>query len=261
MELDSVTCADLFDQCAALPDASIDLILCDLPYQVTANEWDELIPFEAMWAAFLRVAKPGAAIVLTASQPFTSQLVLSNASMFRYEWIWQKNQATGFLDANRKPLKAHESVLVFCDRRAPYCPQMVSGEPYTTERKGKGSTNYATYGDAVTDNAGVRYPTTILRFDVQVGYHPTQKPVDLFRYLIRTYTQPGDIVFDPTCGSGTTAIAARAEARHFIVGDISDHYCAVTRDRLRLPFDPRQVKADNDVSELPLFALERTADE
>lgn len=229
---------DIFDLCAAIPRASVDMILCDLPYATTQNEWDALIPFAPMWTAFKRLIVPGAAIVLTASQPFTSTLVCSNLAMFRYEWIWRKSQATGFLDANRKPMKQHESVLVFCDGRAPYYPQMSAGEPYRAIRNGK-TTNYGKFDRVGTVNeSGDRYPKTVIDFDVENGDHPTQKPVDLFRYLIRTYTRPGELVFDPCCGSGTTAIAAREEGRRFIVGDSSAEYVGVTNRRLDAPYTP-----------------------
>lgn len=234
----SIYCMDLFDLCAALPRQSVDLILADLPYQTTQNIWDVLIPFDPMWKAFTRITKPGAPIVLTASQPFTSQLVVSNMKLFRYEWIWRKSQATGFLDANRKPMKQHESILVFCDGRAPYYPQMSKGEPYKSIGNGR-TTNYGKFDRVGTVNeSGDRYPKTVIDFDVENGLHPTQKSTELFSYLIRTYTRPGELVFDPTCGSGTTAIAARAEGRRFICGDQDAGYVQVARDRLAAPYTP-----------------------
>lgn len=232
--------ADIFDLCERVYRAGlrVDMIAADLPYATTQNEWDVLIPFEPMWAAFRRIVNPGAAIVLTASQPFTSLLVCSNLKMFRYEWIWRKDQSTGFLDANRKPMKQHESVLVFCDSRAPYYPQMGKGEPYRAIRNGRTS-NYGKFDRVGTVNeSGDRYPKSIIEFNVDNGLHPTQKPVDLFRYLIRTYTRPGELVFDPCCGSGTTGYAAREEGRRFIIGDSSAEYVGVARRRLDAPYTP-----------------------
>jgi site-specific DNA-methyltransferase (adenine-specific) len=240
---------DIFALCAAMPPGSVDMILCDLPYAATQNEWDVLIPFEPMWTAYQRVIKSRGAIVLTANQPFSSQLVCSNLKMFRYEWIWRKSLATGFLDANRKPMKQHESILVFCDSRAPYYPQMSGGEPYKGSLNNS-SSNYGKFKRTATINeSGDRYPKSVIEFNnEQSPQHPTQKPVDLFRYLIRTYTLPGELVFDPTCGSGTTAVAARAEGRNFIVGDSSPEYVAIAQERLRLPFEPHVVtKADKPI--------------
>lgn len=245
---------DLLTLCGELARRGMqaDCILMDLPYSTTQNEWDELIPFPDLWRGLRRIVKPGGAIVLTASQPFTSKLVCSNLAMFRYEWIWRKSQSTGFLDANRKPMKQHESVLVFCDQDAPYYPQMQAGTPYRVLPNGKSNGKASNYGKfervATVNESGERYPKTVIDFDIEVGMHPTQKPVDLFRYLIRTYTRPGELVFDGTCGSGTTAIAAREEGRRFIVGDSSEEYIAVTRKRLDEPYTPSFLPALEAVS-------------
>lgn len=252
--LDSIHHTDLLSLCATLDAASIDAIICDLPYGTTSCSWDEIIPFEPMWAAFKRVIKPRGAIVLTASQPFTSKLVMSNLAMFRYEWVWEKDNGSNPTLTDYQPFKVHESALVFSRESATYYPQLVRGKPYVAMAGGsnRATIDYDLSG-YVTDNKGTRVPRSVIKFNLERGYHPTQKPVDLFRYLIRTYTQPGDTVLDPCVGSGTTAVAARAEGRHYIVGDTSAEYIAITRDRLRMPFEPRAVKAENDVSELPLF--------
>ena len=172
---------------------------------------------------------------------------MSNAKWFRYEWIWHKSQATQFLDANRRPLKAHESVLVFASERTTYYPVMGKGESFV--RKSHGSTElYGAHERMPTHNTGTRYPTTILKFDsVQKAVHPTQKPVALFEYLIRTYTQPGELVLDPCVGSGTTALAARNTGRHYVCGDSSAEYVALARARLAEPYTP------------PMFASEPAA--
>lgn len=241
---------DLFTLCDWIAEAGIqvDMILADLPYGTTACAWDTVIPFEPMWVRFKRIIKPRGAIVLTASQPFTSALVMSNPGMFRYEWVWNRSIVSGFLDANRKPLKIHESVLVFCDVAAPYYPQMGKGKSYSQTRELVPASVYGKHTKPPTINEGWRYPTSILNIPMtQTRDHPTQKPVALFRYLIRTYTRPGDIVVDPVCGSGTTAIAAREEQRRFIVGDSAWQYAGergVARERVSAPYT------------LPLFGAE-----
>lgn len=229
--LDSVNNVDLFALCDGLPDGSIDCIAADLPYSVTQNKWDELIPLAPMWAAFRRVIKMGGAIVLTATNPFSSLLVSSALDLYRDEWIWNKPMASGFLNANRYPMRCHEHVLVFCDSAPPYYPQMSKGEPYRALTASK-SANYGAFEQIATISVGERFPRTVLDFANETGLHPTQKPLSLFSYLIRTYTQPGDVVLDPTCGSGTTALAARGCGRHFIIGDIGANWCELSRMRL-----------------------------
>jgi site-specific DNA-methyltransferase (adenine-specific) len=231
--------ADLFDLCAQLDAGSVDMILADLPYGTTACSWDTVIPFEPMWAAFKCIIKPRGAIVLTASQPFTSALVMSWPQGFREELIWDKKLSTRFLDANRRHLLRHESVLVFSFGGAPmYYPIMRRG---VFRKKGginKQGEQWGRYNDAVSFNDQY-YPTSIVEVanaDRTDGIHPTQKPVALFEYLIRTYTQPGELVLDPTAGSGTTAVAARNTGRDYIVGDSSPEYVAVMRDRLAKPY-------------------------
>lgn len=221
----------------AMPDKSVDAIITDLPYQTTQNIWDEIIPFVPMWVETKRVLRQGGVFVTTASQPFTSKLVCSNLPMFRYEWIWVKSQATGFLDAPRKPMKQHESILVFSEQRAPYYPQMTKGAPYVSGMNG-GSTNYGYFKRVQTVNDGERYPKSVIEFNIEKGLHPTQKPIGLYEYLIRTYTQPSDLVVDFCCGSGTTAVAARNLGRQWIACDTSDNYVKMARKRLAMPFTP-----------------------
>ena len=251
--LNKVHHIEALDLLALLPDASVDAIITDLPYGTTQSHFDVVIPFAPMWAGVRRVLKPRGVFVTTASQPFTSALVMSNPSWFRYEWIWVKSQATGFLDANRRPLKAHENIIVFAETAPPYYPQMTKGKPYKVQAKGC-KTNYGKHERIATVNDGDRYPRTDLYFDPEVGLHATQKPVALYRYLVRTYTQPGEIVLDFCSGSGTTGEAARAEGRQFILGEKEAEYVAVTRDRLRMPFERRHVPMNARVDDLPLFA-------
>ncbi len=257
--LDTVHHADIFDLCGALAAGSVDMILCDLPYGTTACAWDTVIPFAPMWAAFKRVIKPRGAIVLTASQPFTSALVMSNPGMFRYEWIWDKKMPTGHLNAKAMPLKQHESILIFCDEMPVYYPQFIPTEKRVKTRRPQtysGNQAYGTY--TVTTQAYDDYhPRSLINIsnaNQADKQHPTQKPVDLFRYLIRTYTQPGELVFDPCTGSGTTAVAAVWEGRRFIVGDSSPEYVAIAKQRLSTDFGKVQSGDKQPITDLPLFA-------
>lgn len=194
-----------------LPDRSVDMILSDLPYGTTRCAWDTPLPLEEIWEQFRRLARPNAAIVLTATQPFAASLVLSNTAWFRYEWIWEKSRATNPLCARIRPLKAHENILVFYRRLPPYHPRLERGEPYANFGSRKGASLGAVYGEGHVsrhrENHGTRLPRSVIRFASEHGLHPTQKPVALFEYLIRTYTDPGALVLDPCLGSGTTAIA------------------------------------------------------
>lgn len=195
-----------------LEAGSVDLVLSDLPYGTTACKWDTVIPFEPLWACFKWVLKPKGAVVLTASQPFTSMLVMSNREWFKYDDVWDKvNRFTGFLDAKNRPLRRHESVLVFSPvGRLTYNPQMTPGEPYRATRSGKSTQVYQGFSVQSGDNDGTRYPHSVIRINADVKaspLHPTQKPVALFEYLVKTYSNEGETVLDATIGSGTTAVA------------------------------------------------------
>ena len=220
---------------------SVDLILTDLPYGTTACSWDSIIPLESLWECFNRLAKKDAAIVLTCAMPFTAVLAASNIKNLKYEWIWEKPQGTNPLNAKFMPLKAHENILVFCRGKIKYHPQMEQGTPY---RGFKSDTTKIgeVYGDIKSqhrDNpTGERYPKTVLRFKQQKGLHPTQKPVPLFEYLIRTYTDEGDTVLDCTMGSGTTGVACLNLRRNFIGIEKDKKYFDIAHDRInsRLPY-------------------------
>jgi DNA modification methylase len=198
-----------------LPDNSVDMILCDLPYGTTACKWDTVVPFEPLWREYERVCNK--AIVLTACQPFTSALGASNLNKLKYSWIWEKPH-TGQLNSKRMPLKNIEDILVFLYRDAIYNPQMTTGVPYTVKRKGyKGSEEcYGQQSDHDTINEGTRHPMQILKFKECNKVHPTQKPVALMEYLINTYTNRGDVVLDNCMGSGTTGVACVRTGRQFI---------------------------------------------
>lgn len=309
---------DCLELMRSIPDGSVDMILCDLPYGTTACKWDTVIPFEPLWAQYRRIAKRNAAIVLTASQPFTTALIASNVDLFRYSWVWEKDQGVNFMSAKRQPLKVHEDVCVFyadlAEQRgaaveyaplreyfqterdesglsaqeiasvlgnfmashyftngAQFCipsadnyaklqttgrfqrpyeevrreyqrlgesihpvtynPQMTAGNPYIS---GKGTSGEVTgcVQKVQTINEGTRYPRSILPFKRQTGIHPTQKPVALMEYLIRTYTNEGDTVLDNCMGSGTTGVACVNTGRKFIGIEMDSGYFEIAKDRI-----------------------------
>lgn len=232
--LDTIHHMDALSLLRGLASNSVDMVLCDPPYATTAIEWDKPLEWGAIWQELKRVTKRGAACVFTASQPFTTDLINSNRAWFRYEWIWGKSLATGYLNANRNPMKAHENIIVFAAVNPPYYPVMDHGAPYLNKRNARN--DYVGYGEVVrsdTINAGERYPRSVLYFNsVSSPIHPTQKPFDLFEYLIKTYTCTGDVVLDFCMGSGTTAVAARNTGRHFIGCDTSRAYVDMARRRL-----------------------------
>lgn len=265
VETDSINHADFVDLCNCVPESSVDLILCDLPYGTTQCAWDAIIPFDVVWSGFKRVLRDGGQVVLTACQPFTSHLILSNLDWFRYTWVWEKPQATRFLDAKRRPLNKHEDIVVFSPKRALYNPQMSKGSPYNVRSSAGSSSVYGAYDRIGTVNGGERYPTTVLRMGDssrpvtrsqrpdKLPRHPTQKPVDLFAYLINTYTNEGMLVFDPCAGSGTTALACIKTNRHYICGDNDANYIELAKRRVELadPYTPTDY--GNGETQLSLF--------
>lgn len=219
-----------------IDDKSIDMILCDLPYGTTACKWDTVIPFEPLWEQYKRVIKDNGAIVLTASQPFSSALVMSNPKWFKYEWIWEKSKASGYLNSKLMPLVSHENILVFGKGKVKYNPQMVSGKPYN---KGFGHRPTEVYGKQtatlVKNDTGNRFPRTVQYFvtaEREGKLHPTQKPIALFEYLVNTYTDENDVVLDNCAGSGTTGVACKNTNRNFILIEQEEKYCEISRKRL-----------------------------
>lgn len=223
-----------------LPDASIDMVLADLPYGTTQNKWDSVLPLNELWAAYWRVCKPTAAVVLTAQAPFDKVLGVSALEFLKYEWIWEKAKATGHLNAKKQPMKAHENVLVFYRSQPIYNPQKTAGEPY---KPNGGASKRDSYGafDAVREGSedGSRYPRSVLQFPHESKpLHPTAKPVPLFEYLIRTYTNEGDTVLDNTMGSGTTGVACANTGRNFIGIEKDAGYFDIACKRLGLDDEP-----------------------
>jgi site-specific DNA-methyltransferase (adenine-specific) len=221
---------DCLDWMAVLPDQSIDLILCDLPYGTTQNKWDSVIPFEALWVHYRRVCR--GAIVLTASQPFTSALIASNFEDYRYNWVWEK-EPSGNLNAKRMPMPAHEDVCIF-GRDFAYNPQGL--KPTLIKRsaaKVSKTSNYGAQKREPYEQTVTGYPSTILSFAKDRDkLHPTQKPIALMEYLIRTYTHEGDTVLDNCMGSGTTGVACANTGRKFIGIERDDKYFEIAKARI-----------------------------
>jgi site-specific DNA-methyltransferase (adenine-specific) len=222
---------------ALIPDKSVDMILCDLPYGTTACKWDTIIPFELMWAQYERVIKDNGAIVLTASQPFTSALVMSNPKLFKYEWIWEKDQGRNFQLAKKQPLKITESVLVFYKKFPSYNPQglIKLDKPIVKSNRNKGGRLSHLSSEQKRDvytQEFTNYPKNLIKFNSERGYHPTQKPTELFEYLIRTYSNEGEIILDNCMGSGTTAVACVRTKRNFIGFETEQEYVEIANKRL-----------------------------
>ena len=238
---------DCLDILPTLADNSVDMILVDLPYGTTACKWDSIIPLNKLWEQYNRICKKDGAMVFTAAQPFTTILAASNLESFRYEWIWEKPQGTNPMNAKVMPLKSHENILVFYRKKPIYNAQMWYSTPYrgfssNTSKIGE------VYGNAQSkhrDNPdGSRYPKTILKFKQEKGLHPTQKPVELMEYLIKTYTNPGDVVLDNTMGSGTTGVACMNINRNFIGIEMDENYYKISEERIKNAVPPQQLAQD-----------------
>ena len=225
-----------------IPDGSVDLVLTDPPYGTTACKWDSIIPFEPMWEQYKRIIKDNGAIVLFGSEPFTSRLICSNLPMFKYNWIWQKDKATGHLNAKKQPMRTVETISVFYKKQCLYIPQLSKKlpeniRPATTKRK-----NIDNYGNMDKESArgipvDMSYPKDILQFrgcsgDKGKSNHPTEKPVSLLEYLVKTYTNEGDLVLDSCMGSGSTGVACVNTGRKFIGIELDDGYFNIAKKRI-----------------------------
>ncbi len=234
LPLNQIIHGDCLEVMRQFPDKSIDMILCDLPYGTTACKWDSVIPFEPLWAQYRRIAKKNAAIVLTASQPFTTALIASNMRDFRYCWVWRKSRATGFQNANRMPMKEHEDVAVFYRALPTYNPQGVV--PFgRINKRGSVGENWGGDGNLVNEYSQklTNYPRSVLNISVAGStVHPTQKPVALMEYLIKTYTNEGETVLDFTMGSGTTGVACVNTNRNFIGIELDQGYFDIACKRI-----------------------------
>jgi len=219
----------------------VDLILADLPYGTTQNNWDSVLPLDLLWKNYWQLCKERTPVVLTAQYPFDKTLGASQIEYLKYEWIWKKNYATGHLNSKSMPMKNHENILVFYKKPPTYNPQFTEGEPYKSVvgADAKTSSNYGVQGAYVIDNPGIRYPRTVLDFDKARGsFHPTQKPLALFEYMIKTYTNPNDVVLDNVLGSGTTAVACERLGRKWIGIEKEAKYIEVIIKRLEAELTP-----------------------
>ena len=239
IELDRIYNMDCLEGMKAIPDGSVDAVICDLPYGTTACAWDSVIPFDKLWEQYRRICKKGAVILLFGSEPFSTQIRMSNMKQWRYDWIWKKNTTAGFVHAKNRPLKDYEIISAFCEygmghvstmgnKRMPYNPQGLRPcHKVSHNAKGKfgGVVGTRPSHKDVIVSEWENYPTTTLTYNTDTdSWHPTQKPVDLLRYLVLTYTNEGDTVLDNCMGSGTTAIACIKERRHFIGFELSKEY-------------------------------------
>lgn len=238
MEINKIYNENCLTGMQRIEDKSIDCIIADLPYGMTQNKWDSIIPLDQLWEQYKRIIKQNGIIALTASQPFTSTLVMSNVEMFKHEWIWIKNRGSNFANTVREPMKEHESVLIFSRGKWTYNKQM-------QQRTGGGldrvkydfntiskSENYREFERAPDKQGELRVPSSWQKYNVEVGLHPTQKPVKLFEYLIKTYTNESEIVLDNTIGSGTTAIAAINTNRKYIGFELDNTYYNLANERI-----------------------------
>ncbi len=226
---------DCLEKMKEIEDGSVDMILADPPYGTTACKWDSIIPLEPMWGQLKRVIKPNGAIVMTASQPFTTTLIASNMKMFKYCWVWDKKIPSGMSYARFQPMRQHEDVIVFCDAKTVYNRQMVKRDkPIKGGGMTKGEVSNNHKLKALNKTYTHKNPTTIITFDkIRKGsQHPTQKPVALMEYLIKTYTNEGETVLDFTMGSGTTGVAAKNLNRNFIGIELDENYFQIAKDRI-----------------------------
>jgi site-specific DNA-methyltransferase (adenine-specific) len=241
IELYQGDCLEIMKQ---ISDKSIDMILCDLPYGTTACKWDTIIPFETLWNEYNRIIKDNGAICLFGAEPFSSKLRVSNLQDYKYDWIWRKPRGTGYLNAKKQPLRDVENISVFYKKQCVYNPQFTKGEPYSTLKGGKisrvsksGETTYGKYmigAEFRNDNSGFRYPKQVIEFGVveRNTVHPTQKPVPLLEYLIKTYTNESDTVLDNCMGSGSTGIACLNTGRNFIGIEMDNDYFSSAKKRI-----------------------------
>jgi DNA modification methylase len=238
--INKVLQGDCLELMRNIPDKSIDMVLCDLPYGTTACKWDVIIPFEPLWEQYERVIKDNGAVVLTGQEPFSSELRISKLKLYRYDWIWEKDNHTNFLNIKKQPGKRHELISVFYKKQPTYNPQMWEGKENHSVGKQIGKkVNREYLGSEFeikeTTKTNLKYPISLLRFKGEgrgSAIHPTQKPVALFEYLIKTYTNEGDLVLDNCAGSGTTAIACLNTNRNYILMEQEQKYIDIINKRI-----------------------------
>lgn len=248
-EVNKIYCGDCLEVMPNIPDKSIDMILCDLPYGTTACKWDIVIPFELLWKQYKRIIKDNGAIVLFGSEPFSSYLRLSNIKNYKYDWIWDKVAGANFMNLKNRPFKTHENILIFSKNsnftfnpiKVPRTEKSIRRQPIGKERviKGEGEVEFYNLKRInVHLIGGLKHPIDIIRFSIHEKgrynfRHPTKKPVALFEYLIKTYTNEGDLVLDNCAGSGTTGVACKNLGRNYILIEKDREYCDIAEDRIR----------------------------
>lgn len=216
-----------------IPDKSVDMVLCDLPYGTTRNKWDKKIDLQVLFDEYRRLIKSKGVIALFSQQPFSADLIQANRNQFRYEWIWQKSQGTGFLNAKRMPLKIHENILIFYDKLPTYNPQFEKGKKHSRGNPGGLSDNYGKFERICGDKSDYYYPVDVIKFSKSADrLHPTQKPVALLEYLIKTYTNEGETVLDNCMGSGSTGVACVNTNRNFIGIELDENYFQIAKNRI-----------------------------
>lgn len=260
--LNSIICGDSLDIMSKMPDNSIDMLLVDLPYGITQNKWDSVIPLEGLWKEYNRIVKDNGAMVFTASGLFTAQLMLSNPKNYKYKIVWEKSKPTNFLNAKIQPLRKHEDIVVFYRKQPTYNPQMTKGKAYNKGvRKNQLTGSYGKFNPVLCESNGDRYPVDVIYFKTAESegkvIHPTQKPVELARYLIRTYSNIGDIVLDNTCGSGSFLVAALLEDRNFIGIEKNIDYVEFSKNRILKTYENMLITDGNTLREIvPVNLLE-----
>ena len=231
-------CGDCLELMKDIPNKSINMILCDLPYGTTKCSWDTVIPFKPLWGQYNRIIKDNGAIVLFGSEPFSSQLRLSNINNYKYDWIWEKSKATGFLNAKKQPLRAYETISVFYRKPTIYNPQFHISTPYNKGMRKEQTTDdvYGKFNQVVVESTGIRYPRNVIYFKTAESegkvYHKTQKPIALLEYLIKTYTNEGDLILDNCMGSGSTGVACVNTDRKFIGIELDNTYFEIAKERI-----------------------------
>ena len=245
LDINNIYQGDCLELMNGIPDKSIDMVLCDLPYGMTACKWDSVIPFEPLWAQYNRVIKDNGAIVLFGSEPFSSKLRMSSIEMYKYDWVWEKNKSSNHINAPYQPMKNFENVMIFGKKATTYSPKgnmcyhpqgvkkMVNPKPQNKQKYKNSETFHSCPNQKSTMQTMEGYPKAIIRYNVVPRpVHPTQKPVELIEYLIKTYTSEGETVLDNCMGSGTTAIASINTNRNFIGIELESEYCNLAKDRV-----------------------------
>jgi len=237
---------DAIEELSKIDESIIHLIACDLPYGTTQNTWDCVLDLDSMWYQFNRVLRENGKIVLTATQPFTSALIMSNIKNFKYDIVWEKTVSSNQLNVSHQPLRSHESILVFYNRPGVYNEQLTEGEPYSIERDTERyRSSYGSQKASIKENDGYRHARSVVKISNprKKGGHPTEKPVELMEYIIKTYSNPNDIVLDPTMGCGSTGVAALNLNRRFIGIDLDQEFFDVTEGKLKLALKAFEIKS------------------